>query len=162
MMSTKQEDFIILASNVKSYGDTNTISNFRTKLARRRDFPSNEDWRVALTEITYKQSWYNVKESIVPKYYTRQADDIKSLYNPSAEIPPGFYTIESLISEINNLITKLVTIENIPPSFMYNSHTQMVSLTPGLLKTGVMYIPILGKEIEKMLGFVDEKNNGLY
>ena len=63
-----KDDYIILASNVKSFSEENTIAKFRTQLARKRVFPPNEDWRVAVSEISYRQSWFNLKESITIKY----------------------------------------------------------------------------------------------
>lgn len=160
-MSTKQDDFIILASNVKTFGETNTISNFKTKLARRRDFPSNEDWRVALTEITYKQTWYNLQENVIPAFYTQQAVEIS--LGIDMKISRGFYaTAEGLIGEINKMMQLLDNEENEPPFYWINYSTQLVSITPGVRrKTGVKYIPTLGTEIETMLGFTDERGGNL-
>lgn len=160
-MSTKQEDFIILASNVITFSDTNSISNFRTKLARRRDFPATEDWRVAVTEITYKQSYFNVSKPFIPKFYTSSGDELKFGIQ-TKEVRPGFYSIMDLIVELNDILLPLNMDDNSVPSFDYDKVTQFVTLRPGTYRDRVKYVPYFGKEIETIIGFIDSRGNGLY
>ena len=168
LMATKQEDYIILASNVKSYSETNTISKFRTKLPRRREFPANQDWRVAVTEITYKQSWYNVKEDYKIQFINEAgAEEVFEVKNSrDLTIEKGYYRDPKDMLEIIN--NKLKIIDAImPPKYYFNQYSRTVYLVPGVIKNRILiehnlekfedikFIPILGNEIESLLGLVD-------
>ena len=53
------EFFITLPSNVKSItSEPNTIANYITKLPQR--IILNGKWQVALVEISYPLTWYNI------------------------------------------------------------------------------------------------------
>ena len=178
------EDYIILASNVKSFADINTISSFKTKLARRKEFPSSEDWRCAISEMTYKQSWYNVKEKCDIEFLLSDGSFLKhKLPQGSFSIDAGYYKdIESLIFTINqklfNLtkssldIHRIVKLELHPTSLFVEIETGQVL---NKVKTNVIekdydqyheekleFIPVFGPEIENILGFTDEKGRTLF
>jgi len=161
------EDHILLASNVKSYSETNTISHFRTKLPRRRIFPAEEDWRVALTEITYKQSVFNIREDVNINFITESGDEtvvpIKPGGNSNVILEGGFYrTVDEIISFINFGIEKASLDVQELPKFYFSKYNRKVHIKPGELETKVLnrnvkFIPSLGEEIEKMLGLVDSR-----
>ena len=75
-MSTNQEFFVTLPSNVKtgSQFEYNTISNYKTTLSRRLDFPQNEKWRVGLAEISYTKSWYNLRKKIKVEFFGKDGE----------------------------------------------------------------------------------------
>ena len=162
-MSNRQDDFIILASNVSTFGDLNSHSKFKTRLARRRVFPSDEDWRVALTEITYKQSWYNVRNDTQIKFVSRLGGIIKfdqEVVNKCV-IEAGFYpNISYLISYINSKLKILGTKYKQAPSLYVNPESQKVSIYPGSTidpnSPDDKFIPFFGEEVENILGLVDE------
>lgn len=170
-MAMKQDDFIILASNVKSYSETNKASHFKTKLASRKNFSSEQDWRVAITEITYRQSWYNVREKVIIHLLTRDGrtltfDDLAT----ELTIEPGFYpSVFELLKTINLKLQNLAgRVDKIPILFM-NIYSQIVSIAPGVERDEHIgeneekekILPILGSEIEKILGLVDSEGNPL-
>ena len=169
-----QDDHLTLASNVKSFSDTNIISKFKTKLSRRREYPPNEDWRVALTEISYKQNWYNLKETSRVTLYTFNNERV-TFGDFNVEIEAGFYeTVLVLINYINEELTKLnhqkydhekYLIDSCP-CLSYNKFSHFVTVEAGSFyeksdpkQTPIPVIPTFSEELEKMLGLVDE--NGL-
>ena len=159
------DDYIILASNVKSYGESNTRSQFRTRLARRREFPSDEDWRVAVTEITYKQSWYNVKQDCQIRLYTEYGTEVEyERYSiPKMMLNAGYYyNINDLVSRINAHMQELGKYISDRPKISCNHNTQIISIEPGFDNVGIKFIPIFTREIEEILGLVDKHNNTLF
>ena len=163
-MSLRQDDFIILASNVSTFGDENSHSKFRTRLARRRIFPSDEDWRVALTEITYKQSWYNIRNDVKIKFISRLGGIIKfdlEVINRCV-IEAGFYpNVTHLISYINSKLKIIGNKYKQAPSLYVNPESQKVSIYPGVTidhnNPDDKFIPFFGEEVENLLGLVDEE-----
>lgn len=158
MTSMKQDEYIILVSNVKSFGETNSISHFKTKLARKRDYSPLEDWRVALTELSYKQTWYNVKESAAIKFIDEKCTKVsfEQLIDSDLEITAGYYpTVNDLITKINKTIERIFEYVVSVPQYSINPHSQIVYLEPGLDKNNVKFLPSLGKEIEGILGLID-------
>ena len=169
-MTTESDDYIILASNTKSFGDANTISQFRTKLARRKEYSSEDDWRVALTEISYKQSWYNVKKDTTI-FYVNDRGETEHFPELSAEdllIPAGHYpTVLDLIGMINKKLHRLFASAKTLPEMYYDPNPQIATLIPGTRfekdsnSSLIKFIPVFGAEIENMLGFIDKSGNRL-
>lgn len=52
------EEYIYLSSDVNPYFDKGSISNFTTILDKRHDLEG--EWEIALTEISFTYSFYNV------------------------------------------------------------------------------------------------------
>ena len=184
-MSTIQDFYITLPSNVKSNDDTNILSQYRTKLKKRYEFPQNEDWRVGLAEILYTQTWYNVREKSKIRFLTEDGNIIEDnafniAYDGYREetspnyIQPGYYRkIEDLINVIN-IKLKFTQISNASsnsdsPKLSFDGISNKVTiecgnyydLGPGLSERK-SYIPIFETDIEKMLGIYDEEKVKLY
>lgn len=162
-MSSKTDEYIILASNVKSFSETNTIANFKTKLARRREFLAEDDWRVALSEITYKHSWFTIKKDTPITYLTErgQIESFKTGKKAGAQvITRGFYSsIPELIKTIKHSMDKLREFSVRPPELLFDSNNQIVTLKPGSIPgsegKNILFIPVLGTQLENILGLLD-------
>lgn len=165
-MSKRQEDRITLASNVNLIGENNTIAHFKTRLTKRFNYPAEQDWRVALTKMTYKRNWYNVTQKTEVIFYNQYGwrndfkDGDKFL---RVFIPASYYrTPEDLIGKINDKIDDLKFIFDFLPKLNIDPHSRMVSLNPGtIIETRVKILPTFGKEIEEMLGLTNEDGQTL-
>ena len=101
--------YIVLPSNVPANDDvTNKTSCYRTY------FPSplelNEQWEVALVQINYPHSWFNVSGIVsvikLKKNSTNHANPIFS--ETDVEIPSKYYeTVEELVKAIDGLFKRL-------------------------------------------------------
>lgn len=166
-MSSLTDEYIILASNVKSFNDTNTIANFKTKLARRREFLASDDWRVGVSEITYKQSWYNIKENTQITYMNEMGyvEDFGGKNTETQSITAGYYSsIPELISTITYALDKLLEIGAKPPELQFDPNNQIVTLIPGNVTfegKKIQFIPVLGTQIENILGLIDKEGRTL-
>ncbi len=81
----------------------NTPSNFKTKLSTPLQLKG--EWEVALTEITYTHSFYNIWDSVSDILFT---DGIPNNYAQAFKIPDGFYSHSGeLIFEIEKGIRSL-------------------------------------------------------
>jgi hypothetical protein len=97
---------IVLASNVKTYAEQNTIANFKTKLSSSLNFSG--DWECGLTSISYTNSWYNlvtaqkITLSIFDEGYEKVVD--KDQYVDSGR----YDTIDELLTVINEIVQELL------------------------------------------------------
>lgn len=122
------QDHIHLASNTKSFAESNTIAQFRTQLPRRKIFPQNEKWFVALKKITYKQSWYNIQSNRKMRFFTNKLTDLSSHVDlPEIIIDAGYYpTLRELILSINYEFQKLDSVSTRIPELSFNQHSHIV------------------------------------
>jgi len=183
-MSTHQEFHITLPSNVKSLSDVeeNTISSYKTTLKRRLIFPSNEDWRVGVSEIIYTKTWYNVSEPAIINFLledgtihnvlndiegicklTNCQNDLKKnihIYNLKEYVfQNGEYEdILEIVKNINQIISNLANYFTIPPKFEFDQKSKTVKIIIGETINNVYQssrcIPLLGKDLENILGLV--------
>lgn len=166
-MGSKTDEYIILASNVKSFSATNSIANFKTKLGRRREFLASDDWRVALQEITYKHSWYNIKENTQITYMNEMGmfEDFDGRNTDPQSITAGYYSsIPELISTITYAMDKVLEFGVNPPELQFDPNNQIVTLKPGSYTSDgkkIKFIPILGTQIENILGLIDKEGQTL-
>ena len=171
-MPTKHEFYITLPSNVKTFGHLNTISNFKTRVSKRYQFPQNEDWRVGLAEIIYTKTWYNVQTETQIKFldqrgrvlhkdvFERTEGEIESPYL----IKAGYYeTVEVLVDAINEKLKVCKLSKG-------GDHAKLVFdkiRNKVIIKCGYYmdlgwnrkkkyFIPIFDTAIEKILGLHDE------
>ena len=161
----KQYDHIILASNVTSFNETNTHSHFKTRLAQKKVFPSNEDWRVALTEITYKQSWYNIREDCPIHLIYQDGMNLKiHELVESLKIEAGFYpNIDYLIKAINTKLQMLTAHVTRAPHMHVHPESRRIFIYPGITNNSAVepgveqrFIPVFNKDMENILGLVDK------
>lgn len=147
--------YIDLSSNVKStIHGTNTIANFITQLNKRYSLIGK--WEVALVEIAYHKSWYNVKENARIELFDLDNNVVSSLKdirlkkrNSGTEedlqelqklkdkfrdgvLKAGYYeSASTLIREINKQLEAFPNSNKTHPKLHYNSINQKVTISPG-------------------------------
>ena len=152
------DEYVYLFSNfnaLKYYGKPNKIGNFKNQLAC--NMPITQNWKVALSEIIYTKSWYNIQQ----KQNIGLVDELGTYlkFNDQITINPGFYdNPEMLINDINNSLKKFPI--NQSPILTYNSKENYVYVTPG--KTDYLTVfPDFGEEVENILG-LRNRNTYIY
>jgi len=144
------DEYVYLFSNfnaIKYYGRPNKIGQFKNQLACGLSLSANT--RVALSEIAYTKSWYNVRNTHSITLYDELGTQL--LYkNDGMKIKPGFHdNPESLVNEINKTL-KLFPIKK-PPVLEYNARENYVYLKSGETDN-LTVLPDLGEEVENILG----------
>ena len=144
------EFYVTLPSNVNSHPD-NRIHSYITTLPTTLSLDST--WRVALSEIHYTNSWYNLKRTNSATLIDMQGNKV----GPSMTIPPGRYTsIEALIREISQRSVKPPGVDRMP-RLSYDESSQKLRVKFGKLndreKSNIMFK--FSKELNEMLGLVD-------
>ena len=139
--------YVTLPSNVFSY-ENNKISDYTTYLPK--PLHLTDDYHVALTEISYTKSWYNVQR--MSEFHVH---DPRFIINGITGISPGWYkSINDLINVINNRINNLQELHELKrrPKLILNEHGQTVSMELGLIDHEIPVNLRLGDELEEMLG----------
>ena len=139
--------YVTLPSNSWTPENDNKLNDYITYLPK--PLSLNDNYHVALSEITYTKSWYNVQ---------RVNDFV--LYNPrfriasKSGIKPGWYkTIQDLIYAINSQIESSFTHEGwTVPQFYVNEFSHTVRMECGRDDNRVPVYVNLGEELEDMLG----------
>ena len=143
------EFYVTLPSNSSfDYYPDNTLSDFTTKLFKPLDLPG--EWEVALTEISFPHSFYNIVEPFNAILYS---GDGTARNTELIKIPPGYYNdLDELFIAMHELMNSLGK-SNI--KIILNKNTQKVEVK---LKDGafIQFEP----ELAAMLGFVDSSNEG--
>lgn len=100
-MDMQQSSFyVVLPSNVKTQTGKNTTSQYITPLPRALELPSH-NWEVALVEINYPYSFYNVLPPHNHVTFGKQRNEHVTV--STTEIPSGFYrSLNGLVEAINN------------------------------------------------------------
>lgn len=142
-----EEDFHVTLSSNVSRGNA---GNFTTIVPRR--YFEGGNWYVGLTEIRFKNSWYNIKKynkvDIIDK-------ENKSYSTHIAYIPPGRYEdVNDLISLINKLVTEIGDKDKIKsqPRLELLPHSHKLLHRKGTSKENVTIKIYLGYELSEMLG----------
>lgn len=140
------EFYVTLPSNSSfDYYPNNTLNDFTTKLFKPIDLAG--EWEVALTEISFPHSFYNIVEPFNVVGYSGDGSEANL---GSVTIPPGYYDdLDELFSYIQGKMDELGK-ANI--RLLLNSNTQKVKIK---LKNraSVHFHPILWS----MLGFGHER-----
>ena len=101
------DEYITLVSNASmDLFPENRLSSFRTRLPYLHNF-SEGNWSVALTELTYTKSWFNVSDhhTVSPAYVDDSAPVASMKHAIGTKIKPGHYDKpEQLIEHINSLM----------------------------------------------------------
>lgn len=165
-------EIITLVSNVQS-DNNNTIANFITTLGKKLILKGK--WEAAIVEISYTRSWYNVLSpnkiiviDEIGNIYSNNAlmasnelDEVEPKQDIELIISEGYYDSEViLINEINSLLSKLKNI--IPPKIHFNGFNKMCTIEAGLLEDTVKVYPILGNEIDQILGLTNRNLEKAY
>ena len=188
-MSIQQEFFVILPSNVKSddSDDKNTVTNYKTTLKKRLDFPPEENWKVGLASFTYPKTWFNLRDPGAIQFvsskgvflgFFREAyaeSDRKTLVqnrdlfflDNTLEMKPGVYeNIDELVAILNKKMKYFSSQEITMPFLLYDKIRKKIVITNGSqhFKNDpvINFIPYFGEEIENILGINDNSNLCLY
>ena len=140
------EFYVTLPSNSSmDYYPDNTLSDFTTKLFK--PIHLTGEWEVALTEISFPHSFYNIVE---PFNVVRYSGDGSQRNQDRVTIPPGYYNdLEELFTTMHERMNSLGK-SNI--KLVLNQNTQKVKVK---LKNGafIQFHPALSA----MLGFEKEQ-----
>lgn len=156
----ENENFYIhLSSNVIPTSPTqisNKIGNFVTRLNRRLNL--SEDWEVALTDISYTKSWYNIMKN--EKITLR--DDFNREIELEDELPAGNYVnVEELVEKINNIINDYFEEDRLknryPPKLIYNKQSNKIKMRLGY-NGGLFVYPRFSDYLAQFLGLADSRN----
>lgn len=174
--------YVTLPSSVRSTYFTNTLADYVTHLPRAIELDGA--WEVALVELSFTKSWYNVN--------TPQEVGIRinvpgsRSYIKDLRILPGRYSIADLILNVNTMlaahsneydevpIAGTETKERVKriirelnsrsiisaPYITVNKVKRKAVVTFGLDSKGSLVIPVMGDELRGLLGFSldDEKD----
>ena len=126
-MTSKMEAFsITLPSNVDG-PISNRIGDYKTYLPKRIDF-ENTKWEVALTEISFTKSFYNLLENSTIKIMRNNF----TMYDTDGMIRAGHYSSEEeIINSINIKIKEILNSQSILATSKYS--------TPFIIKQGATH-----------------------
>ena len=171
------DHYVTLVSNASmDLFPYNKRSSFRTRLPYVHDF-SEGNWLVALSEITYSKSWFNVGDghTVTPAmiHDGQPVDAMKSDHKTA--ISPGFYhTPSELIEHINSLMSTWQTPASVTklPELMINTNGIVSLKTMGIVKEGSatrQFGALFDNEMSTLLGiansrpaFLDQGMTSLY
>ena len=154
--------YIFLTSNVKNAGaqQNNTISKFITNLPEKLEL--SEDYEVALADISYTKSWFNIdkpEEIVITDFYS-------TLISYKIILPPGIYNESTVVKAINLLIKKHGIEDWIfqNPELIYDEKINKIKIRFGYLNnpkivmaTGTV-LPIFSYNLSEKLGFIDNNS----
>lgn len=150
-MESREDFYVTLSSNVRNYDFDNSICNFVTQLPA--PLLLDSQWRVAVTEIHYTNSWCNLRSDNSIKIIAAFTGD-NSLYNVPAVLPAGRYDdIEMLIDEITAKLqaSKSNNVQRIP-KLEVNHFNRRVRLTQGVSSLGMPLTLEFDQELSEILG----------
>ena len=144
--------YLTLPSNVDIPSFENKICDFTTYLPT--SLHLTDHYEVALVEMTYTKSWYNIQS--VP--HLSLYDPARIIYAEKAEnFYPGHYdSVENLVNCLNNTIKDVFFSEEIKqklPILEYNSVSNKLIMKPGRSDLDLPTLISFGAEIDDMLGF---------
>lgn len=175
----QEEFYITLPSNVKSFYENNTTSTFRTQLKQKLDFPREENWKVALSEIFLNKTWFNIEEDTYFYYFKddgrlfdfyRKLNEtiitIEYIDDPNAWrgttlhgrdllLQKGYYTLDSLITRINEILHHKFQFTGVSAKIVDNRYNGIISVYAGTELQENFIFPFLGEHVEKLLGLTD-------
>lgn len=143
--------YVTLSSNVQNSEYDNTIGNFVTQLPAPLILDSQ--WRVAVTEIHYTNSWCNLRSDnsikIKPAFTLEN-----TVFNAPAYMPAGRYDdIEGLIDEITARlqVTKSNNVQRLP-KLEVNHFNRRLRMIHGISSLGMPLTLEFDSELSEMLG----------
>lgn len=86
---------ITLISNVQSNATDNRIGTFTTEIPK--PIKLDETWRVGLSEISYSNTWFNIK---TPQRVDVVDVDFVSYLNKKCQLSSGRYTIYDVVNSV--------------------------------------------------------------
>ncbi|MDI9313017.1 MAG: hypothetical protein QM535_22595 [Limnohabitans sp.] len=144
--------YVYLPSNVKDPFNRNTTSNYSTNLSS--TLRLDESWEVALSEISFNKTWYNIDENFFVGIINLDEETyIKT------ETNPGNYDIRGLINEINKKILELDPLNSKEdsnlPKFVYNEDDKKTLIK---ISTESKLFPLVSSNLMEILGFNELAN----
>ena len=133
---------------MKTYPD-NTLNHYVTTLSNRIELDG--DWEVALSEILFQRTWYNIQED----------ECMLSIITPGNEIdmflPEGFYSdIHQLVDRCDRMIERNLndagTIVN--TKFAYDATSSKISV-----HVGTDNVVTMSSELASIMGFSPRQEN---
>ena len=143
-MATSQFYVTLPSTSSSQFFPDNKLSSFTTNL--HTPLRLNGDWEVALVEINYPRTWYNVSGDTCKVYYTSKQDqELKSV-----KIPPGYYeTVEEILYELR---------KTLPPHILKDVHMYVKSQSRKLvINCGNGASIKFNETLARMLGFEESK-----
>ena len=137
-------------SSMHVYVD-NSMANFKTKLPNHIELEG--PWEVALVEMQYPHSWYNIEgvEGEIVVLTFPQGDGGMVIQQHVVNIPPGYYpTINNLLRRIETEVRIAVNVLENPISFRYDEITRKITAN---VQTGTSVSFKPGGKIQRILGF---------
>ena len=143
-MSLSQFYVTLPSTSSSKYFPDNKLSTFTTRL--HIPIRLTGDWEVALVEISYPRTWYNVAGDTCKVYYRRGDDEQMK----SVKIPAGYYeTAEEILYELR---------KTLPPSIMADVHFYIKSLSRKfVINCGNGASIKFNETLARMLGFEESK-----
>ena len=125
--------YIHLPSNVVATSPLqvgNSIGNYVTRLNRRLNL--SEEWEVALTDISYTKSWYNIMKD----QRLTLVENLNKITELEEVLPAGNYeTIEVLLNAINRIFYSYSRANpntiSYPPQLNYNKQSNRINIRVG-------------------------------
>ena len=134
----------------------NTLSRFTVKL--NSDIELSGQWEVGLSEIQYPTSWHNIRTgyntfvvremrpTTIPRRRTKA-------FHQMYRIPPGYYSVEELISKMKNMCTG-VKLNELGIDISYDSSTRRVTFNTKMNEKGKNRGSVkLRGDVATLLGF---------
>ena len=144
----QQSFYLILPSNVQS-SPSNSLSNFYTILARQITLEGH--WRVAMTEISYTNSIYNVTEDEAIYLYDCDLRNYVGKNGKDLYLKKGYYKSETKLMEAISKILQAFPVKQ-PPRIKYDAQTHKIVIKDGLRKDACSLFVHFSSEMRNMLG----------
>ena len=114
--------YLTLPSNSSmEYFPANTLTNFKTKLAQPIELTG--EWEVALSELQYPRSWYNLRKGLDSHIYHKSGGEDYFLLSG---VPHGYYrSVKEFVGAVNKT---LKTDVNGDIWFTYNQLTRKMTV----------------------------------
>ena len=135
----------------------NSIGNWVTRLSQKLNL--SDEWEVALTDISFKKSWYNILDD-QRLYVLLLSGDLIRLED---QLPAGNYEIDDLISMINEIFKCSLDIKVVnnlltsAPSMSYNKQKNKIQIRPGQLTNGEPVYPHFSTYLAGYFGLLDSQ-----
>jgi hypothetical protein len=161
------EHYVTLVSNASmDIFPDNKLSSFRTRLPYVHDF-SDGEWLVALTELTYTKSWFNVTEGahVSPAFMdTGELVGGGMASAAKSKIKPGYYVkTQDLIDHINSVMNQWPRGPEIvqQPVLHLKSNQKVALKQTGVFKLNEYvsrdYGALFDRELQSLLGIKDDR-----
>ena len=164
-METPNNFHVHLPSNVVATSPLqvgNTITNYVTRLPYKRNF--SDEWEVALAQISYTKSWYNVMKDQKLKLVTTNG---RTNLEIDEQLRKGNYDkAEDLVSSINRIYEDYAWINPslkiyLPPKLFYEPQSHKIKIRLGFIDDGnsgqdLLY-PRFSQFLADMLGLTDSQ-----